>query len=501
MAKIRNLLPSGAFQINGVFLEDTVAGYHTLNAANKWTLEKQIDTVETAARSGSIFTGSRYPAREIEIEYLIEGENWDELQASYTTLMRALDIENAQIIFNGEPDKYIRGYFSVPSDIEETYLSRHGTFNIICPDPFKYSVTEKTATALNGQFNITYNGTYRGYPTFITEFANTEDAKGDSTSTNECGFVGFVNQREKILQFGDPEQTDWDDVTYPATVPVNRTFKSTTGWTLNGSSVKTGTQVGSIAIGGTTNKYIYPSSYGSGTGYHGPSLSYIITGETAPIGMNFNFTWDQMFQGTSARRGGFECLLWNNNNGTRTLICGVKIIKKANTTKCEVSFLFGANTAIPTFKVLWSEIGESSMSKVGDTIKFNCGGVSRQYNVPGVGDLLANEITFHFLQYKSKGILENNCVYNCKLQRTSFDQYEDIKNIFAPGDVLTVNTQDAGVYLDEGSATIPATYLGALGNDWEDFYLTPGTNIIGTDYSDFTASAPTFTIKYRERFI
>jgi predicted phage tail component-like protein len=229
MAKIKNYLPSGAFKINGTFLEDSVPGYHTLNANNKWTLEKQISTVETATRSGAIFTGSRYPARQIDIEYYIEGEDWSDLQSKYTQLMRVLDVENAEIIFNGEPDKFVRGYFSVPTDVETTDITRSGTFTIVCPDPFKYSVTEYTSTASNGQFNITYNGTYKGYPTFVTQFANSENADGDSTETSECGFVGFANQREEILQFGDPEETDWADVNYPATVPVNKDFKSTTG--------------------------------------------------------------------------------------------------------------------------------------------------------------------------------------------------------------------------------------------------------------------------------
>lgn len=70
-----------------------------------------------------------------------------------------------------------------------------------------------------------------------------------------------------------------------------------------------------------------------------------------------------------------------------------------------------------------------------------------------------------------------------------------------PGDVLTVDTMSAEVFLDSGSATIPAQYLGALGNDWETFYLSPGVNAIAADYSDFTTTPPKFTLKYRKRYI
>ena len=503
MAKIKDTLPSGAFKINGQFLESLVPGYHTLNAYNKWTLEKQIATVETAVRSGSIFTGSRYPARHIEIEYYIEGDDWNDLQSSYTTLMRVLDVENAEIIFNGEPDKFVRGSFVVPDDIEGTDTTRNGTFEIVCVDPFKYSTAEYTANAVSKQFNITYNGTYRGYPTFVTQFANSENASGDSTSTNECGFVGFVNQREKILQFGDPEETDWADVNYPATVPVNKSFKANTGWTVNGSQVLTGTQVGSfmnISPAGQ-RPYTYPGTYSTGTNYHGPSLSYLITGETPPIGKNFNFTWSQKFRATASQYGAFECLLWHNESGTRTLVCGVVIRKYTKNTRCKVYFYNGSTTASYSEFVDCSKIGTGSMKKNGSIVSFMVGGIAKGISNSAITDLVANEITFHFMKNGTKSEPDSNYLYSCQLQRYSFDNYEDIKNIFAPGDVLTVNTADASVYLDDGSATIPATYLGALGNDWEDFYLTPGNNLIGVDYSDFTTDAPTFTIKYRERFI
>lgn len=496
--KDNNYLPSAAFKINGTYLENLVSGYHTLNAKNKWTLEKQINTVETSNRDGSIYVNSRYPAREIEIEYYIEGNDWDALQSSYTALMGILDVDNAEIIFNGEPDKYIRGYFVVENNIDETYWTRKGTFRIICPDPFKYSVTEYTQTASSNTFTIDYNGTYKGYPTLVAQFPETLNGSGDNTDTSECGYIGYANQREDVLQFGDPNETDWGDVTYPATVPVNRTFKSTTGWTLNNSAVITGTQVGSIAV---STDHMYPSGYGSGTGWHGPALSYIITGETEPIGKNFDFSWKQKFTATKKQFGGCEIILWNNNSGTRTLMGGVSIRKTTKDTKCKVYLYCGSTSNIKNYSVAVSKIGSCSMKKIDNKITFTVGGTTFSYANNNITDLIANEITFHFMRNASQTVLGSNFIYSCKLQRTSFDNYEDIANIFAPGQALTVNTQDATVYLDEGSGTVPATYLGALGNDWEDFYLSKGNNIIACDYSDFTTTAPVFTIKYRERFI
>lgn len=499
MAKTRNELPSAAFKVNGNFIEDTVSGYHTLNADGKWTLPQELNVVDTSVRSGSILTNTRYPAREIEIEYLITGTSWDDLQASYTSLMSVLNTQNAEIIFNGEPDKFLKGYFVIGDDIDTTYTTRHGTFTIVCLDPFKYSTAVYESTAVGGQFNITYNGTYNGYPKLITTFPESLNADGDDTSTSECGFVGFVNQRGAILQFGDPNETDWADVTYPATVPVNKTFKSLSGWTTNGSSVLLGTQVGTAAV---SSNHAYASAYSTGTGWHGPSISKIITGESSPIGTNFNFYWKQKFVATAAQYGGFEAILWNNNSGTRTLVSAVKLQKTQKNTRTYVNLYVGStSTAKGIYEVECSKIGECSMKKVGDKVTFSVGGYTKSYADPAIESLVANEITFHFTQKKSAVAMGTNYLSSCKLQRTQFDNYEDIANIFAPGDVLTVETATAGVYLDDGSATITAAYLGALGNDWEDFYLTKGANLIGVDYSDFTTAAPTFKIQYRERFL
>lgn len=498
MAKLKNYYPSAAFKINGTFLEEIVSGYHTLNAANKWTLEKQLNINENNTRDGSIFLNSKYPAREIEIEYFIEGD-WETRQTRFTQLMGVLNVEDAEIIFNGEPDKYVHGYFVVENDVDTFQASGSGSFKIYCPDPFKYSTTELTTTAVVNVFTVDYQGTYKAYPTLTAEFPATYDASGNQTDTSECGFVGFENQRGDILQFGDTEEKDWSDISDPATVPVNKSFSSTSGWSANSSTVLNGTQTGSVSAN-SGNKYIYPSSYGSASGYHGPSLSLLITGETPPIPKAFNFSWKQKFSATKKQFGGVEIILWNNNSGTYTMVGGVQILKTTKDTKCKVNLYCGSTTSAKNYTVACSKIGSCEMSKFNDTITFNVGGKTNSLTNSNITNLVANEITFHFTRNGTKTAIGSNFIYSCKLQR-SVDNPENIPNTFMPSQILTVDTQNADVYLDDGSATVSAEYLGALGNDWEGFYLTTGTNNIGVEYSDFTTTPPVFTLKYRERFI
>lgn len=509
MAKERNDLSGEAVKINGTYIEDIVTGYETVKSAGRELIGRDLETTDTK-NDGAILRNVKYSPREIEVDFFVLRNSMPNMRTAMDAVKAALDVKEAEFIFNEDPDYFFIGTPVMNEGYTELRNGYYGSFTIHCNDPFKYSVLEKTATSSAGEFNITYNGTYKSYPTFVAEFANSENADGDSTELSECGFVGFANQREKILQFGDPEETDWADVNYPATVPVNKEFKSTSGWTLNNSSVITGTQTGSMAIGSDQTHWTYPSGYGSGSNYHGPSLSKIITGETEPIGKNFNFTWSMLFGGVETQVvtqfGGFECLLWNYDSGTRQLVCGVRVLKTARNANCTVYLYIGSTSrALYHYTVNCSKLGNNSIKKMGDTITFNVGQVQRTYNGTLINNILstvvANEITFHFMKKGSNNALSPFRLYRCKLQRLPFDQYEDIANVFSPGDVLTVETKNAGVYLDDGSATIPAAYVGALGNDWEDFYLTPGPNIIGVDYSDFTTDPPTFTIKYRERFI
>ena len=148
-----------------------------------------------------------------------------------------------------------------------------------------------------------------------------------------------------------------------------------------------------------------------------------------------------------------------------------------------------------------SKIGVCEMKKIDNKITFTAGGYTYTYASNNITDLIANEVSFHFMKKGTTTSMTSNRIYWAYLQRFSFNNYENVENIFMPGDVLTVNTADAGVYLDDGSATITAPYLGALGNDWEDFCLVPGSNTIAVDYSTFTTDPPTFTIKYRERYL
>ena len=69
-------------------------------------------------------------------------------------------------------------------------------------------------------------------------------------------------------------------------------------------------------------------------------------------------------------------------------------------------------------------------------------------------------------------------------------------NKFRNGNKLTIECETANVYLNG----VRDPSLGALANNWDNFYLKPGYNQIKFIHSTW-ATKPTVTLKYREVFL
>ena len=207
-------------------------------------------------------------------------------------------------------------------------------------------------------------------------------------------------------------------------------------------------------------------------------------------------------------------MLVSGSGSSRKIVAGVNVYKNSGGNTANLKFYvngknvetmqidlsyhnkyFGNNSAskgITTVKT-------SSIIKVGGRIGFNIGGIQRNFADSTVADVNVTEITFYFAQYGTKPTLACNGVYWAKFTKDYCETYADIPNKFSSNDVVTADCKNGEIYLNNSSA--PS--LGALGNDWEEFYLTPGLNQIGFAYSDWVsdAYAPKFKLRYREVYI
>ena len=141
----------------------------------------------------------------------------------------------------------------------------------------------------------------------------------------------------------------------------------------------------------------------------------------------------------------------------------------------------------------------STITKSGSQIVFSIGGYAYTHNDNAVKDMKVTKCTFMFERYGTSPILTYNGLYTAKFVKNNCNTYRDIPNKFSANDVVVADCKDAGIYLNGTKRPD----LGALGNNWEAFCLTPGLNQIGVAHSEWVdaAYAPTFKVKYREVFL
>ena len=232
------VLPSEALKINGAYIEDQISGYRTLNVSGREALSPDVVTYTTGIRDGSKLKSKRYPERIITVTYQITAETNEAFREAYNKLAQILDVEDAELIFNDEQDKFFVGTPCIIGAVDPGRNSVVGEFEILCADPFKYSVIEYEAEPdLDaGSVLLDYNGTYKAFPTLVAEFFNENEASEDGetevalTGSGDCGYVAFFNESEKIIQLGDPEQVDGEDSYAKSQTLVNSEFKKSGSW-------------------------------------------------------------------------------------------------------------------------------------------------------------------------------------------------------------------------------------------------------------------------------
>ena len=232
------VLPSEALKINGEYIENQVSGYRTLNVKGREALSPDVVTYTTGIRDGSRIKSKRFPERIITVTYQIIAATNEEFREAYNKLASVLNVENAELIFDDEPDKFFIG---TPCIIDTVTPGRNavvGNFEILCADPFKYSVIEYEATTDLDETSILvdYNGTYKAFPVLEADFHSEEEASEDGESVVElsgngdCGYVAFFTEDAKIIQIGDPDEVDGEDAYAKSQTLVNSVFNKSSSW-------------------------------------------------------------------------------------------------------------------------------------------------------------------------------------------------------------------------------------------------------------------------------
>lgn len=532
-------LPSEALKLNGEYIENQIEGYRTLHVSGREALSPELTTYETGIRDGSAMQNKRYPSRTIVVTYQLISKSNEAFREAYNKLGSILNVEDAELIFNDEKDKFFKGTPSVIGEVEPGTNKVVGEIEIYCADPFKYSVNEYEVepTLDNGMsFLVDYNGTYKSYPTLEASFFNEEESNGETetvlTGNGDCGFVAFFNDNEKIIQLGDPDEAEGEEFAKSQTL-VNQTFSKSSSWgtatknlwksnvgTTSSSSV---VQAGALGhkLSNNVDYYLTGGSFGSGIEWHGPSATRTIPADASGNVGAKNCVLNYMLKlsigngkNDTKQRGGMQAHLVSGSGSSRKIVAGVSVYKGSDgksgkmrfyingkvmeTISIDMSFrnkYFGNNNEAAGFK----SVKTCTITKSGKTVTFNIGGVKKSYTDSAIADVAVTQVTFIFLQYANKPTLAYNGIYSAKFVKNNCDTWRDVPNKFGANDVITANCINGEILLNNA----PTPEYGVLGNDWEEFYLRPGVNQIGVTYSDWVndAYAPKFKMRYREVFL
>jgi len=442
-------------------------------------------------------------------------------------------VEEAQLIFADEPGVYFTGTPSGVGEIEPGRRAVTGEINFTCTDPFKYSVIEHEVSPLDDSgttFSVLYQGTVPAFPTLEVAFA---PATEDENVDGECGFVAFVNDKSKIIQLGDVDEPDGYEYDMSQTL-VNQIFTKysgtiSTNWPSNQAVLQSlahaVAQTGSVAVHtdetASAVKMIGASAYGTGNYWHGPTITRTIPAQASGhVGSkDWWLTYQQrmcMSSSKSASKEGgmFLAVVSGLENGVETPIAAVGVIKDTVGTTAKIQTYvhnrYKGRIAMQDISRKNVYLGYPSnpsypsklttaILKTGNRISFNIAGHESTYTDDAIADMEATKVSFYFAAQKTNTPIGTNGLYWARFVNLACDTWREVPNKFSSGDVVTADCAKAEVLLNN----LPMPSLGALGNDWEMFCLTPGSNQIMTAYSDWVTAGkePTFKMRYREVFL
>ena len=429
-------------------------------------------------------------------------------------------------------------------------------------DPIVLTMDDATIEDNTATWEISYDGGRPSKPLLRATFADAEEG-GDSGEDGDCGFIAFMDEHENIIQLGNPDMMDLDPLTKSVTL-INKKFKNINGWLTSGGHTWNNRAVtGSISTSNTTDaqwangkgqtqSYAKPS-YGSGSSWHGAILRKTTNGAV-------NFTVDLVHRlcvSKPEQTGTFEI---GARTATGEMLAGIIIGKTASGTKgtayyivnntivgkqaidlsyynehfgyCKKSPLYVTERTKVKYKTKQKVNGKyqtvtkykwvsktrkvkgrytytqsnlnSSFSKNGNKFTFKVGNLPvKTFKVADTSELVATELSMYFGTLNTP--FNTNMVHSVMFRRDNATEFADKPNVFTAGDIVEANCNDATVYIyrDGSLGGELSPQYGALGNDWEDFMLTNGTNVIRATWSDWVNPnyIPQIEIEYNEVFI
>lgn len=219
------------------------------------------NTIKINGKPGLIDFGNEIAERKIEFDFTIQGASLSDLQDKIRSFSQWLYYEeDKQLIVLTESDKYYNAKVSQDSEITidgTPYNTASGTIIFICSDPYVYGTTKNFSfnPTTTDPINFTNSGGTDVFPKIRMTF-----------NENVCNFSLAADN--EYLRFGTPLKIGETTTFNSRPVVMEEYFSTLSGWS-SASSVDDGIITGEFSSNGSS---ISPSTWGTGTRWHGPAL-------------------------------------------------------------------------------------------------------------------------------------------------------------------------------------------------------------------------------------
>lgn len=501
-------LPDEAVRINGKWLENEVSGYRTLHVSGRELISTEINTNTIAGMNGEVFLNSRIPARVITVRYLLAAKSNYAFREAFNKLSRLLQQDQAEVVFNDEPDKYFIGTKSEIENPEPGSNITTGEFKIYCTDPFKYSTTEKSIPINGNTLAITNNGTVPA------------SVRYEIKLNQENGYLGIASEHG-AMEFGKREEADGqtyqqteylaglpdfiaaadDKTSKDAMHPTYGTKGTLTTRSYNGRTYLTLGSVGTLvgnANGGMRTVNLKPDSNGNATAANWDIYMHLIMwasamGQTGEMSVSVVTADGKLIAGCnwfktdmSGNQGAYEIIVYNPDGKDTDLMKG-RILR---TWTYQTDHRHELNP-------WYGDWGHCMMRKEGSKFTFFYWGGYHTFIVPEAANLVASKIQISCKAWRASNG-KNLYIHGFDVfdfRKMGVSKWRDVPNRFRPNSTLTIDGETTQ-FLVNGMWRPEEEVLGT-----EYFKVPPGDTEIKLVTSSWYTGTLTGTAYIRERWL
>ncbi len=526
---------------NGIYdgsktLEELLPGFLTESVSGREGYSKEVSETSIGKRYGTTYDYAKGNTRDLKIKFSIATE-----QSNYTALCDKLksilmntylnDYPQLGLIFTDDPSCY---YLGTTSDIEieqlntagSDYTSAKGTITFHCSDPYKHATVPKAVTVSTKESSdhvIEMTLENKGnVPTPVSI---------ETTFASETGYIGFSlcntyyqvgdpqeqdrETRQKSVQVFDNhmnEQHDWvlnDGAVFP---PVHGSDGTAgIGWADANGSCRYIWDRGVIDSNGLKEGFVEPTSYGSGTFWHGIAMTKTLPAIDGQYPTNWSCQWrfdfnedttwdDRHWKGQGV---GHNSMTFSDANGA--VICSIGFEDTTDSSINSNMFITignkrvfderfkGTDYYVSITKNMKRDAGSVvCVDKYGSYINIRFRSVNVTYALSNLNQL--RKITWYGAALKSFLPMANNNFRAMNFTMHNVNYVVDVPNYFQRGYTLYIDGENDKNYVN-----------GALNWDRVDvasrpLMLLPGKHTLRIAVSSFATTLPTVKATYRERW-